>query len=318
MDCIKDIIGVTKNGCDCLEIDASKSLSGLYLDDTTEGRIPLSSALFDCGDPNTKSFLERVVEDAKNAALEELTMSLEDFYIKKVIETKVKVPKKSDYSGAVANGNYYTFSIRPLMPDLVMKINSFDVLTISGSIDDASIIEIYQDGKVIESGTKSDLAGKKIHLKTDTIFKFEATQPRNHKHRCCGNSESYGSLVRMGGSSENGSDILFKESQYSHGVKMDASIYCDPYSFMCGFDFTQGWGLVFAKTVQLIARKSLASWILDSGKVTTYTTTNQDRLLDLMNWYDNQIEKRLKFLPTRYSYSNCYCNSRHIQGTIEV
>lgn len=318
MNCIDNIIGVSRNGCECLEVDSSTSLSGLYLDDTTEGRIPLSAAIYDCGDADTVDFLNRIVVDAKNSALEKLSMSLESYFIKKFANASVSIPKKSDYSGPIAEKDYYTFSIRPKVPNLTLYIQSFDILLMTGEFPEDTIIEIWQDGVKIDEGTKTQFIEKRIQIKCDTIFKWTSTAVRDIKHRCCGAGSQWDSLVLFGGSSEDGEDIIYKDSQYSYGVKMKARLHCDYYAFLCDFDFTHGWGMVLAKLVQLIARRNLATWLIDNGKVTTYTTTNEDRLYDLMTMYEKEIDLRLKFLPTEYSYSDCFCNSRHIKGSIIV
>ena len=317
MDCIDNIIGVSKKGCDCITATPGDSLSGLFLDDTTEGRIPLTAALYDCSDVDTVDFLNRVVVEAKDSAIEQLSMALEKHFIRNGSDAIMKVPRKPDYSTGIS-GSHYIFSIRPIKPNMTLEINDFDIQLVTGTFGSGNTIEIYKGANLYANVSKAELAaGYTIKLDSDIHFKFQtAHDVRNIKSTCCSMTHGGGNFVRLGGSA--GGELEFVSTEYTYGVQMNARIYCDPFIFMCNFNYTQGWGLVFAKLVQLIARKNLAAYLIDSGKVTTYTTLNEDRIYDLLNWYGVEIDKRLDFLPTKYTFSDCFCNSRHIQGSIIV
>lgn len=319
MDCINEIVGISKNGCDCLDIEAADSLSGLFLDDLTEGRIPLTETFFDCSDSDITSFLGRVIVDAKNETLERLSLALEEYFIKRGDDAVFDIPaKKNNHSGALASANYYVSTIRPKMPNLSIRFAALSVNLLSGSF--SGNIKIIQDGNTLHDNTPANLVNKVIPLNGDTHFVYQSVNPpANHKVRCCSTRYRSDALFEIGGGGFDAEeDIEFKSSDYLYGIFYKGLVKCDPYSFLCDFDFTSGWGLVFAKTVQLIARRNLCAYILDSGKVTTYTTTNQERITDLMLWLEGQINDRLKFMPTKYTYSDCYCNARHIQSQIIV
>jgi hypothetical protein len=318
MECLNNIIGISKTPCDCLGIEATESLSGLYLDDTNHARIPLSAAVWDCSDPEINAFFERVRMDAVNETLDLLSMELNKSLLTNYQNTSFTIPTKTDFSGLLPNsGDFHFLCLKTVkIKGPYFKINKVQIPTHTGIfyITDS-------DGNTLFQGLQSEFKALRLDLTKDYFIAYQPTSGyRNYKLKCCGNQPPYKNLFESGsGTSSTLEGMKFTESNYSAGIILDVFSSCDPFKDLCYMDFkTEPWGRVFATTVLLVARKNLASWLINSGQYTNYTNTNSENLSKLIEYYMKEISDRIEFMPYNYNFAPCFRCAGVQKGSIII
>lgn len=308
------IIGLSRSGCACLPLPSSQSDSGYYVDDTTDPRIPLNAAIFDCSDPDAVTFLNNLIPDAVREMREKIDLESMTYRTPTSHEVKFNVPIKISYMAPLAVKNYSVLSIRAKAPDQVIEFLKMDVLQYSG-IDYTGDILVIQDDEIIHEGAKSTFVGKEFRLTSDLHLVHTGTASKDMKFKCCGKVYACANLIDFGsGGFGNLDEIVFKETDsesYTEGFVFEARVRCDSYMWMEDINFkTHPWGNTFARGVQLVARKNLAKWIISSGKITTYLTMMEDNLDNIIISLEGEIAWRAKFLAEKNNYSSCYyCSS---------
>lgn len=323
MECLDNIVGITKTGNACIladGMDASESLSGLFVDDTGIGRLPLSATVYDASDSDAVDFLTRLVPDAVKEANRMLYMAFEDNLIARYRDWNFKLPRKESYSRSLAaTSGYYFMCLRPkFFRGSILKIRTLRIPATTGTI---KILDEY--GTEYYSGTQAAFTEVNLVLDRDYFIAYQsATRPYDYSFVCgCGGDDkSWKKWVFLGGGiADTLNDLSFAESNHSYGVIIEGTFSCDPFEPLCVMDFeTNNWGRVYAYLVLLIARKNLAGWILSSGRVTTYLTTNGDELPALIEMYMTEIDKRVKFLPQAYNLTDCYTCGQITKGSILI
>lgn len=309
MDCLANIIGLSVTGCDCVELNPSdESLSGLYLDDTTEGRLPLSATIFDCSDNDAVTFLNRLVPDAVSELNNLLYMEFEKQLVRKYKDYNFKLPRKLSYSSQLAaTSGYYFACYKPK----VIRGNNMTIKTVSikGHTGNIKLIDEFDEilfDDVIAAWSEITLPMDRTYF----IAYQSSTRPNDIKYKCgsCSSSEQYENFMTAGGGIvDDLANLEFTTSEYSYGIQIDAHLDCDPLAPLCDLDYlTNGWGRVYAYAVLNIARKNLAAWLVSSGQITNYITTNGEELPILIELYNKNIQERIKFLPAAYNLTDCY------------
>lgn len=318
MDCLNTIIGISRNGYDCLDIDAGTSLSGLYLDDTNFGRIPLGAGVFDCSNEDFNQFVNRLIPDSVKEVNRLLYMQLERTQVPKYRDTPYKLPRKEDYSKLLpATDGYYYMCIKPrYFAGSIMRIKSLRVPNTTGTI---KILDEY--GTEYFSDVQTEFEPIYLTLDRDYFIAYQSeTRPRNIKYRCrCGSDNlSWKNYVYLGGgTADTLDDLVFREDDYSQGVIIEGIFSCDPFAPLCDLDFeNNNWARVYANAVLLTAKKNLAGWLLSSGQITNYITTNGDELPELIGYFNTQLETRIKFMAEMYSLTDCYSCGSITKGSI--
>lgn len=308
MECLNNVIGLSKTGYDCLNLDASESLSGLYLDDTNMGRLPLSATVFDCSDEQAIDFLERLIPNAVNEMNELLYRRMESTLVANFKDYNFNLPKKPSYSNLLpATDGWYFMSIKPkVVRGTKLKIKS---IAINGHTGIVKIIDEF--GTEIFSNTIANFIETTVTLDREYYIAYQSsTRPRDINYDCnCGSGrpqwENY--FYAGGGIVDDLDNLDHITSNHSYGIRITAVAQCDSLAPLCDIDFVNdGWGRVYAMAVLNIARKNLAAWILSSGQITNYVTTNGEELPSLIEFYMKEIDDRVKFLPTAYNLTDCY------------
>ena len=318
MDCLSTIVGISKTGCDCLNVDASESLSGLYLDDSNFGRIPLSAAVYDCSDEELIEYLNRLIPDAITEANRMLYMEFESQLIPRYQDYNFKLPRKEKYSRQLqATSGYYYMNIRPkYFRGSIMKISSIRIPNTTGTV---KIIDEY--GTEYYSGTQAAFTVVNLVMDRDYFIAYQsATRPYNYEFNCgCGGEDTgWKKYVYLGGATADTlNDLTFVEGNNSYGVIIEGHFSCDPFAPLCDLDYTNNnWGRVYANLVQLIAKRNFAGWIVSSGQITNYLTTQGEELPELIGYFNKEINDRLKFLPKAYNLTDCYQCGSSFKGAI--
>jgi hypothetical protein len=299
MECLNKIIGITKQQGDCVPYDWNyESLSGLYLDDTTKGRIPVTQGFW------TETQIENLIPDATHEAITRLLVSFEKRLVRKHGQFQTKIGFKDDWTGPLPEANYYYLALKPKgIKGAMMTINGVKIYTVNG----------LHTGDIYMNGVVADFS-KPITLKLDdTIYiAYQGAAPKDFKHTaCCNKIVGYKSYLWVGsGTAENLNDIKFLDNDYAQGIELDVIFDCDPLEFLCNVDFKKHtFGVVFAKLVQQIARHNIAYWILSDDKISPYSMVKEDEINVIMAYLSQDIETMLNYLPENLNMSDCYvCN----------
>ena len=298
------IVGISKTPCDCLGIEETQSLSGLYLDDTSHDRIPLSAAIWDCSDDGINEYFKRLILDSEQETKDNLRLSLDKYLRPRFTNMNFSIPTKKDWTSTKDPLNEFVYiSIVPKnFSGNKIKIESIEVAGLGTNdffILDSSGETIYQDS--LENYQPITLTLDQVYyLGYHSDFPY-----RNYKFKCCGNEPIYQSIMQVG--SGIGALEPCTTGLHPYGIKLQVSSYCDPFEFLSTLDFINNpFGRVYAKTVQLTARKNFAQWLITSGMDTNYLTTNEDDIRSLIQYYMAEIENRLMWMAQNYNFSNCY------------
>lgn len=308
MECLNNIVGLIGEETCCLSgLDFIESNSGLYLDDTTAGHIPLKASFYTDYDR-----MERIIPDAVQEALKQ-TRQLIDKKLSRNFRTwQTLIGKPSDYSNYLQTGNYYMMCIDPKnIKGGIVRINKVDIWTINGK--HTGNFTVVQNGNATTS-TSSTWVVKNYDMKDGTIFiYYSGDRPRDFIHTgCCGNTPSYSGWAKVGGAVLSSvAGLEFTQSNYCHGIALDVTFDCYGFSesIMCNLDYESNFGFAFASLVQLIARKNIAYNVLTSDVITPYLITSQDEVRNIINYLTAEIDITLNYLKESYGHSDCYrCN----------
>jgi hypothetical protein len=308
----ENIIGISKNPNFCVP-NESESISGLYLDDTSKGRIPLKQGFW--ADNET---LDRVIPEATEQVIKDLRISIHKRLVKRMHNQRSYVGFKDDFTGGLSTvGNTRYLCLMPRnVRGATVSIRDIKVFTEGGQIN-KSLVKIYK-GETLLTGVTYPLF---IEFNEPIFIVYQSTSlPLNFKHTgCCGKIVTYEGYTYVGSGSfnatiDNESEIIsglkWYNNDYTQGIYLDVDFDCDPLIDLCNIDFVRSpFGIVFAKLVQQTARLNIISHILLNDKVTAYVDAKSEDLEVITEYLNQDIQTMLNYLPENYSMSDCYtCN----------
>lgn len=296
-----NIVGISKNPNVCLP-NTSTSLSGLWLDDTSKGYIPLKQAFW-----KDNAELNRVIPDATEQCIRDLRISLHNRLIKRMGMINSTIGFKDDYNDVLTNIKANkAIVLRPKVKGATIKFNSIKLFYQNNDID---VINVYKNGIIMD-------ISKTIEFDSDiTLIYTNDKNPYNIKHTgCCGRYSSHEEYCSIGAydfeNTGNTPEFRFVQNDYTLGFYLDLTFECDSLQNLCNLDFEKSiFGIVFAKLVQQTARLNIISRMIMSDKVTAYVDAKEDELGAIVEYLNKDIETMLAYLPENYSLNDCYfCN----------
>ena len=311
-DCLANIVGILGDENECLpDINLEESLSGLYLDDTTAGHIPLKASFWTDYDR-----IERIIPDAINEAIKQTRQRIDLKLTRNFRTHNTKIGFKDDFTNYLpATDGYYMLSICPKkINGGTIRINSVDIWTIGGK--HTGSFHVVQDGEATTK-TSSTWEAKNYHSESNIYVMYQGDRPRDFLHSgCCGKGSGYSGWVTVGsGVIATMNDAEFIESNYCQGIELNVTFDCNGFSesMFCNIDYTNSnFGYAFASLVQLIARKNIAYNVLTSDVVTPYLITSIEEVKGIITYLTNEIEITLNYLKESYGHSDCYrCNGMY-------
>ena len=308
----ENIIGISKNPTICVP-NLSVSKSGLYLDDTSKGRIPLKQAFW-----NDNDTINRVIPEATEQAIKDLRVKISQRLVKRFMNQNSQIGWKDDFTGPLATvGNTRFLCIMPKnVRGGIITLKSIKVFTEAGQVN-VSDIRIYKD-QTLQTGVEFPLY---LQFDEPIYIVYQSTSlPLNFMHTaCCGKYISYNNYAYIGSgafnatvnnNSEIQSGLKWLNNDYTHGIYVDCDFDCDALIDLCKVDFEKSpFGIVFAKLVQQTARLNIISYMLTNDKVTAYIDAKNEDLEVITEYLNKDIETMLNYLPEAYNMSDCYsCN----------
>lgn len=307
-----DIVGISKNPSICLP-NESISKSGLYLDDTSKGRIPLNHAFW-CDN----EMLDRVIPEATDQAIKDLRVKIHNRLVQRYTNQKSDIGFKDDFTGGLSGAKNTRYIC--IMPKSItggtITIKSIKVYTEGGMIN-VSNVRIYKGSELLTGVTYP----KFIQFNEPIYIVYQSDSlPLNFKHTgCCGKIVTYSGYAYVGSGSftagvGNDSEIIaglkWYNNDYTQGIYTEVDFDCDPLIDLCSVDFVRSpFGIVFAKLVQQTARLNIISYMMTNDKVSAYIDAKSEDLEVITAYLNEDINTMLNYLPENYNMSDCYtCN----------
>lgn len=329
--CYNNIVGVSQNGCTCIP-ESAESLSGLYLDDLTNGHIPLSAAIFSCNDADISAFLTSLIQKTTEQVLTQLRQVSDKVMNKRYLDINTVIGWKDTWTSHIEDDHlWYYIALKPKFKrGLYFKIDSIEwLIQETGRTISYKIVDEFGE----DAGSGSDLSlFYGVTLKMDrTWFICVGDSPTAHPKNttakeCCGYNPTFPTYVTLGsGYSEDWTSLInqpastFQKSIDTYGIIVNGQFICNGFDFICTLDFkNSNWGAVFANTIQQQARLNLARWLVSNNKVTNYILMNGEQLAQTMAYLEEKVDENLKWLPTQYNFSDCYTCPGSYKGAILI
>lgn len=318
--CTSIIVGVQKSTNSCLPIAPQEPLSGLFLDDMTPGRIPLSAAFYKDTD-----LALRTMTDAIKEATTQVRMAIDSKLVLLYGHIDTTIGFKDTYTDFLPTSTDYRYLV--LRPTGVrggfVEINKISIRTNVGAYSGS--IDVFNGSTNIYSGPLSGFEKKKLDLKDSIYIAYRTNdRPANFSHEpCCGQFIRHSKYVSVSSGTASALELIpgaaFFHNRESQGISVDIKFECDPFVSLCDLDFKRHvFGITFAKLVQQIARKSIALKILTDDKISSYAMVRQAEIEDTLVYLEADINKMLTFLPHNYSHSDCYSCTGTYVGFTEI
>lgn len=320
MDCLNNIVGIIETPTVELP-NITTSDSGLWLEDTSAGRVPLKAAFY-----NDTTRIEGIIPDAVKDALKALRIESDQRLTKMYTDVHSTIGFPLDYTGFLpASGDLYYLYLNPKeIKGAVIRIKEIKIHTTEGLF--TGTFNIYKDDTLIFKDIVANFNPITLDLDGIITISYLGNPPKNFKHTsCCGRYPTHTGYVSVGSGtvSQMPGDLPLRQnlpnSVYNNGIEVVCTFDCDPYSFLCDLDFERTtFGMTFAKLVQQIARKNIIYWLISNNKVTAFATCKEDQLNGILEYLIDDIETMLRFLPENYDHSDCYTCNGIYKGEIEV
>lgn len=347
MNCLQDIIGLSRTTCSCFDDESNYNLSesGYYLDELEGMNILTLDKSTDC---STGSIWE-MLEKAK-------TLAINDFQTDMVaaLSQSYKASMKT-FNGMIGKTNWsetrkvsYALSGLTLIPlraqKGILKVNSVfiamnEVGSYNGKIYSSeqnegdnplhtftAVIPIAQKWTEVVIGEQLPMSSSDGgDIAYFIVIENNGVKVMNNALACCGfkpNCRVFGkeyrtdrlwyNYVKVGGVQGNDFDNLNSckpMENYMNGMRLDVTISCDSKDAICdNLDFTGGGNAaVIAKALQYKAGYHLAYQILSSTTINRYTMMDREELFAKRNMYQKEYEARIKYLSTNLNVAENGC-----------
>lgn len=339
MDCLKNVIGITRNECECFtgnfteeeKAEMRISNSGLYLDEL--------QGLPKLADIRESLICKDYVNEAKTAIENAIKQTYDDVLIS--LAEKYKTSKKK-YIGSIGQSSFFStieslgyniFKVHSFEDtDAVLTINGVRVVTSkSGLIDFRLLKEVNGVVSVIYElndvqATANSFTGlnpsKPIELnliennssvnyyfiwnpKTDSEIK-----PKDTKISCgCSGGDAFSDYVQVvSGTSPDLNTLATNDLKYTRGFVLDISAKCETGKIICKeYSNENAVAITMANMVRFLAGADFIAKILNSGKVNRFTLMNADVLKMTRQQFLSEYENRLVWLSQNIEVTNSDC-----------
>jgi len=308
MDCLQNIIGIIETPTAELP-NITTSDSGLWLEDTSTGRVPVKAAFY-----NDSARITSIIPDAIKEALKGLMISSDNVMSRIYTQNHSTIGFINDWTGYLTSneGFYYQWINPKNIKGGLITIKEITIYTDMGT--HIGQIDVYKGTSVLYTGLQSSFVPITTDLNEPIFIAYKGDAPRDFAHTaCCGRFPTHSGYVSIGGGTVDAlvnlptNDQDFPISNYCYGIEVKCTFDCDPWSFLCGLDYTRtSFGVVFSKLVQQIARKNIIYWLLTNNKQNSYSICKEEDLRGILVFLTQDIEEMLEYLPENYDHSDCY------------
>ena len=347
MDCLQDIIGLSRTTCSCFEDESNYNLSesGFYIDELEGMNILTINKSADCGTGSIWEMLDKARTLAIQDFQTDMVAALSQSY-KASMKTFTGNIGKTQWSGTRTPS--YALSGLTLIPTRaqkgIMRLNSLWVaMNESGSFngkiystdqnigDDpldtfTAVLPIAQKWTEVTINLELPMASSDGgNIAYFVVIENNGVKMMNNALACCGfkpNCRVFGNeyrkdrlwynYVKVGGVLGNdfeGLNACKPMENYMNGMRLDVTIACDAKDAICdNLDFAGGGNaMVIAKALQYKAGYHVAYQILSSTTINRYTMMDKEELFAKRGMYQRDYEARIKYLATNLNITENGC-----------
>lgn len=342
MECLKNIVGISKMDCICLTDgltteqieEAQKSTSGLYLDSDLSGGIKLQDVKYldACGE--LFKIAKQSIESAEREFYDDVRVEILNKY-KSSKPTFIGDLGRLQYSGFMGSNKPLQFlQIRPVsLSGATMKIDTVRInISASKSVNVKliSVIEGLTYGDVVFETTVNTQANKwtSVNIPPDLklplsvsgrkmfyFFVWEKTgteQAVDNATSCgCSGGDAYQNYIQLtGGQAEDYDNLNNGSEKFARGFSIGAQIYCETSGLVCDllttseiFKLVTPWAILFKAGVNLINN------VLKSSEINRITMMNREVLWGTRNNFLKEYQNRVAYLGSEVDLSQNECFS---------
>lgn len=340
MDCLDNIIGITKSDCACIttgltpeQIASLKvTKSGLTLDDL-EGGLKLE-AVKDIGACST--FIDEATKAVKGAE----KRTKDDIIV--ALSTRYDTGKRS-YNGSIGGTNFagsltpvkrYQFlKLEGKSTDGVVSVKGARIITANNAETSLKIIKSIA-GKPAEllleieniqliANKFTEISFDEMLLPTslngsnvDYYFVWDAganmaIKPKDNKVSCnCVGGTGYDNFISVKGGETDDLEFFPQATDYNHtkGLIIDVSIKCETKNIICNeYDRENAIAVTLSYMVLYKAGEMLIEAVLASNEVTRFTMMNREYLWGKRNHFRKEYNDRVEYLSSVIDINSSDC-----------
>ena len=337
MDCLNQIIGITKDNCECLQQDLSPeqitelsmSKSGLYLEELEGGVFLRNVAQLD----KCKTFIDiqnSAIETAKKHFTKDLFASLNEKYQVKKLAYIGDIGRPT-YSGTLdVNKRLQFIKLQPNKEsDAIINLQSFRVFLNQDSnvkvwiysINEGEVIgniimetEVQSLNGVLQVPVDRKLSMKKSGYNVTYYIIFErlgSVKPRNINVSCgCSGGDAFAKFVNVSGGEVDGFSSLSTEKtdKFTHGFALDVQIKCETGNLICKeYDQNDAISQMTAFAILYKSGELVIENIMNSGEVNRFTMLSREHLWGKRSHFKSEYSRCVNWLSQAIDVSSSDC-----------
>lgn len=338
-ECLKDIIGVTKDFCQCLHGRVSneefeelkKSKSGLYLDEV-EGGLMLRTIQQQDKCSTFLKIQKDAIENAKKFFTADILAQLNLKYQVKKTNFIGEIGRVS-YTGSMNVSKRLQFVRLKPNNDAVLQVDRLRVfinqdlstkvwiLQVEEGKSDGVMIyeneEVFSENKILtvtfENGLKLPLnvGGKKQEYYFVYEKLEESLQPRDIKVSCgCSGGDAFAEFLFVtGGEAETFSEMISTPNDvFTHGISLDVQIKCETGSVICS-EYNENDAVAYVTAFAILYKSAelVIENVMNSNEVNRFTLLANERLWGKRNHFKKEYNDRIKYLAENIDVTSSEC-----------
>lgn len=328
MDCLKDIIGISRTECECIDVDAEyqNSTSGIYIDEVEGGLTPTAIEKIDC-----QTFVEKMVQARKRAvdmfvesilaeySTESFRKALRDFKGTIGKLSHVRDLNTSKYAGMVLKTKWLKgAAITVKSVGLIINQESDVVVQVYKGYRDSQDLELVTEINYIPTiknvASKFDLPEPLIlpmhddaEQAIDYYFVYDTElygKPRDNEASCnCGGAYSVlKKYTHVGGVTHGSIESITKSKVTSkaNGFYIEAEIKCYSKEVICEL-LKLDESNTIAHAIAYKSQELLIEDLMSTGRINRFTQLSKEHLWGKRNHFRKEFDDRVVWLSQTYS-----------------
>jgi len=334
MDCLKNIVGVTVESCECVvknltteqRTEMAKSKSGLYLD-TLPGGLSLEALQKVDTCKNMAQLALLAVSNATKQITEDLIIAINNKYTTSAPAFRGIVGQMGYASTLASVKNIQGILFRSVLPDAVIKVNGITII-VNGDVANLPIniirapkgsvmgvvVATYTVNTVANMHTVVDMGGEPLVLPMaidgrpqDYYFAYDRSlgdgfNPKDNKIDCgCtgGLKNPFEAYIKpMGIQMDSFTDFTGGiTDKFTRGLLVDCELRCYNEQLVCGqYNENEAISVALAKAVQFKAGEFIIEEVRKTNEVNRYTMQGMEYLYGKRNHFRTEYDTRVEYI----------------------
>lgn len=346
IQCLDNIIGVTRKDCDCFDEDLQapegtpadwykKSTSGFYIHNL-DGVVSMETVRDIVSCENMFEFYTGIIQDSIRETADDISANINEKYKRKESNfvgfigsrTSNKVIQMNQqFAGMNLDVNERSGGVIVVkgIGILLDKTSTFNIEVYRrySDIDQYELVDTIEGINSVANNYSENVFEEPLILPMqidnegdiEYFFLYDTVNgnPRNNLASCgCGRKEAI-LKKQVGYAGVSGTDLdlmgSWSRSDYSNGIVLDAEIRCNAEAMICNmFAFSPEWGKYVAHAVLYKAGWKIHKAVLSSNVITQDVMANREMVDSNMDTFDTEYWSRIRYLVQNVdlSLNDCY------------